>query len=58
MIQTALTLKSILKKSKLVFFSVPYDKGWTAYVNGKPADIEKSKLWIHGGKGRRRRKYH
>lgn len=30
-----------LEKSKLVFFSVPYDKGWTAYVNGKPADIEK-----------------
>lgn len=30
-----------LDKSKLVFFSVPYDDGWTAYVNGKPADIEK-----------------
>ena len=25
----------------LVFFSVPYDKGWTATVNGKPALIEK-----------------
>lgn len=30
-----------LDNSKLVFFSVPYDSGWTAYVNGKPADIEK-----------------
>ncbi len=30
-----------LDTSKLVFFSVPYDEGWTAYVNGKPADIEK-----------------
>lgn len=30
-----------LNRSKLVFFSVPYDKGWTAYVNGKPTDIEK-----------------
>ncbi len=28
-------------KESLVFFSVPYDKGWTAYVNGAPAEIEK-----------------
>lgn len=32
--------KITLNQSKLVFFSVPYDKGWTAYVNGKPADAE------------------
>lgn len=32
--------KITLENSKLVFFSVPYDDGWTAYVNGKPADIE------------------
>ena len=25
----------------LLFFSVPYDKGWTATVNGEPAEIEK-----------------
>ncbi len=25
----------------LVFFSVPYDRGWTAYVNGQEAEIEK-----------------
>ena len=25
----------------LVFFSVPYDEGWSATVNGKPAEIEK-----------------
>ncbi len=31
-----------LEQSKLVFFSVPYDDGWTAYVNGKPADIVKA----------------
>lgn len=30
-----------LEKSNLVFFSVPYDSGWTAYVNGEPAEIEK-----------------
>lgn len=30
-----------LDKPQLVFFSVPYSKGWTAEVNGKPADVEK-----------------
>ncbi len=28
-------------RETLVFFSVPYDKGWSATVNGKPAEIEK-----------------
>lgn len=28
-------------KKSLVFFSVPYDDGWTAYVNGKQACVEK-----------------
>ena len=28
-------------KANLVFFSVPYDEGWSAYVNGEPAEIEK-----------------
>ena len=31
----------LLEKPQLVFFSVPYSKGWTAEVNGKPADVEK-----------------
>lgn len=30
-----------LENSKLVFFSVPYDDGWTAYINGKPVEVEK-----------------
>ena len=30
-----------LDKPQLVFFSVPYSKGWTAEVNGKKADVEK-----------------
>ncbi len=30
-----------LKKQNLVFFSVPYEEGWTAYVNGKEATVEK-----------------
>ncbi len=29
------------EKENLVFFSVPYDEGWTATVNGKKAEIEK-----------------
>ena len=28
-----------LKKDNLVFFSVPYDDGFTAYVNGKEAEV-------------------
>ncbi|MBQ7186320.1 MAG: YfhO family protein [Ruminococcus sp.] len=30
-----------LDSQKLVFFSVPYEKGWSAEVNGKPVDVEK-----------------
>lgn len=30
-----------LKEPKMVFFSVPYDKGWTAEVNGQKVDVEK-----------------
>ncbi len=29
------------KSPNLVFFSIPYDEGWTATVNGKPCQIEK-----------------
>ena len=34
------TAKVTRDKDNLVFFSVPYDDGWTAYVNGKEAEIE------------------
>lgn len=30
-----------LEKPELVFFSVPYSKGWTAEVNGKSAEVER-----------------
>ena len=30
-----------LDRENLVFFSVPYSKGWTAEVNGEPVDVEK-----------------
>ena len=30
-----------LDKCNLVFFSVPYDEGFTAYVNGEKAEVEK-----------------
>ena len=29
-----------LNQPKLVFFSVPYDKGWSAQVNGVPVQVE------------------
>ncbi len=28
-----------MDKKNLVFFSIPYDSGWSAYVNGKKADV-------------------
>ncbi len=37
--------KADVQKPSLLFFSVPYDKGFTAYVNGKKTDIEK----VNGG---------
>lgn len=30
-----------LDAPKLVFFSVPYETGWTAEINGSPVDVEK-----------------
>lgn len=30
-----------LAQPKLVFFSVPYDKGWSAQVNGEPVKVER-----------------
>ena len=33
--------KITLNKDNLVFFSIPYDEGWSAYVNGKKVEIEK-----------------
>lgn len=30
-----------LNTDNLVFFSIPYDEGWSATVNGKPVEIEK-----------------
>lgn len=35
------TAKLTREKETLVFFSVPFDKGWSATVNGKTAEIEK-----------------
>jgi len=35
------TAKVKRDKESLVFFSVPFDKGWSATVNGKPVEIEK-----------------
>ena len=34
------TAKITLDKDNLVFFSVPYEKGWSATVDGRPVDIE------------------
>ena len=32
------------EEKRVVFFSVPYEEGWRATVNGKPADILRANL--------------
>ena len=39
--RTGFTAKTAYDADALVFFSVPYDDGFTAAVNGEPAAIEK-----------------
>ncbi len=39
--KNSFTHKTNLEKENLVFFSIPYDEGWTAYVDGVEAEIEK-----------------
>lgn len=41
MILTGFNAKIDLDKDNLVFFSVPYDDGWSAKVNGQDVEIEK-----------------
>ncbi len=38
------TATSSLDEDILMFFSVPWDSGWTATVNGEPAVIERANL--------------
>lgn len=38
------TATSNLEQEVLMFFSVPYDSGWSATVNGQPAVIERANL--------------
>lgn len=39
--QTGFKSHITLKKQNLVFYSVPYDAGWSATVNGKPVTVER-----------------
>ncbi|WP_066023422.1 MULTISPECIES: YfhO family protein [Clostridium] len=45
------TSKIKLKKSNLVFFSVPYDEDWSAQVNGKWVNVEKVDSGLMAVKG-------
>lgn len=42
--QRGFTAKSDLEKETLMFFSVPYDEGWSATVNGEEVLIERANL--------------
>ncbi len=45
------TAKTNLTDENLVFFTVPYDKGWTAYVNGVETEIIKTNYGFMAVKG-------
>lgn len=45
------TAKTNLEKENYVFFSVPYDKGWTATVNGIETEIVKADFGFMAVKG-------
>lgn len=45
------TAKNNLESDNLVFFSVPYDKGWSATVNGVSAEIIKTNFGFMAVKG-------
>ncbi len=37
-----------LERQKLLFFSIPYDRGWTAFLNGEATEIHKVNLGFMG----------
>ncbi len=41
---TGFTAHITLEEDNLVFFSVPYEEGWTATVNGEPVEVEKVQI--------------
>lgn len=43
-----ITGKVSTDKEKLLVLSIPYQKGWTAYIDGKKADIHKANLMYSG----------
>ncbi len=45
MTSSGFTAKSSGDKERLIFFSVPHDNGWKAYINGKETEI----LTVNGG---------
>lgn len=42
--KTGFTSQITLDRENLVFFSVPWDQGWSATVNGEPAEIVKANV--------------
>ncbi|MBE6732165.1 MAG: hypothetical protein E7564_10800 [Ruminococcaceae bacterium] len=46
--QTGFTATFSSEKTRVVFFSVPYESGWTATINGESADIYKVNVGFMG----------
>ncbi len=49
--KTGFEAEITLEKENLVFFSVPYEDGWSATVNGKPVEVEQVNVGFMAVKG-------
>lgn len=46
--QTGVTAESRFEKDELVFFSIPWEEGWSAYIDGEPAELLKVNVGFMG----------
>ena len=46
--RTGVICRSSFDEDKFVFFSIPYDSGWSLRIDGEPADLEKANIGFMG----------
>ena len=46
--QNGITAESHFEKDEFIFFSIPYEEGWSAYIDGKPVQLEKVNVGFMG----------
>ena len=46
--KTGVTAESHFNESEFVFFSIPWESGWSAYIDGEPVELEKVNIGFMG----------